>query len=553
MKKRFTHRDIFRLAIGLVLVLATLLSSCSSAATTTPETATVTTALPTSVPPTSVPPTSVPPTAVPPTEVPAEPKIIKIRLYGDIQNLDPAFYKSANDKVVGTNVYSGLVTYAPNSYDIKNDLAESIETSEDGTRITFKLREGVQWQNGYGEVTTEDVKFSYERFIDPELKAAYADDWAQLDHVEIIDKYNGVIVLKGPFAPIWHSTLPVTAGWVLPKKYVEEVGLETLATKPLGSGPYILSEWQPKQQVTLTRNPDYFGTPPYYDEIHFIPIEDDKAAEIAMEAGELDFSQISIDSFDRFSSNTDFTTVKVPNIRFSWIGLNVENPKLADINVRLAIRYGIDVNSIIEATYFGLVDREYGLIAPGLVGYWKDAPHYERDVAKAKEYMAKAGLTSLDLRFDILNTTEYQTWAQIAQQNLKEVGINVTINPMDSASFWSIGDGDNGKNVEMFGINYSMEPDPSWATVWFTTAQVGIWNWMRWSNAEYDQLHQEGLTTLDNAKRDQIYIKMQQLFDEAAHTIWITHGNLVFVYKPNVNVAMTPNGVIQPYSFAGTP
>ena len=201
MKKRITHREFFRLAIGLVMVFSILLTGCTSAATNPPETAPVTSEPPASIPPTSVPPTSVPPTAVPPTEVPAEPKVLKIRLYGDIQNLDPAFYKSANDKVVGTNVYSGLVTYAPNSYDIKNDLAESIETSDDGTRITFKLKEGVQWQNGYGEVTTDDVKFSYERFIDPELKAAYADDWAQLDHVEIIDKYNGVDRLKRPICP----------------------------------------------------------------------------------------------------------------------------------------------------------------------------------------------------------------------------------------------------------------------------------------------------------------------------------------------------------------
>jgi peptide/nickel transport system substrate-binding protein len=543
MNKRLSFKEFLRLAIGLVMALVMVLTGCAPAAPNLPEAG----------PATSAPSTSTPPTPIPPTEAPAEPKILKIRLYGDIQNIDPAFYKSANDKVVGTNVYSGLVTYAPNSYDIANDLAESIETSADGTVITFKLKEGVQWQNGYGEVTTEDVKFSYERFIDEELKAAYADDWAQLDHVEIIDKYNGKIILKGPFAPIWASTLPVTAGWVLSKKYAEEVGLENLATKPLGSGPYIFAEWQPKQKVILKRNPDYFGTQPYYDEIHFIPIEDDKAAEIAMEAGELDFSQISIDSYDRFVSNTNFTTLKVPNIRFSWIGLNVENPKLADINVRLAIRYGIDVDSIIDAAYFGKVDRELGLIAPGLVGNWKDAPRYERDVAKAKEYLAKAGLTSLDLRFDILNTTEYQTWAQIAQQNLKEVGINVTINPMDSASFWSLGDGEKGKEAEMFGINYSMEPDPSWATVWFTTPQVGVWNWMRWSNAEYDELHQKGLTTLDNVERENIYVRMQQLFDEAAHTIWITHGNLIFVHKPSINVAMTPHGVIQPYSFSGTP
>src|SRR4030066_837446 len=215
MKNKSVHREHFKLALGLVIALVILLTSCTTPAPTAPTTAPVTEAPVVSEPPTSAPPTSVPSTSVPPTEAVAEPKILKIRLYGDIQVLDPAFYVSANDKVVGTNVYSGLVTYAPNSYDIKNDLAESIETSADGTRITFKLKEGVQWQNGYGEVTTEDVKFSYERFIDPELKAAYADDWAQLDHVEIIDKYNGQIILKGPFAPVWHSTLPVTAGWAL--------------------------------------------------------------------------------------------------------------------------------------------------------------------------------------------------------------------------------------------------------------------------------------------------------------------------------------------------
>ena len=538
MKKKLTGREFNRLAIGLVLALAVILAGCAPA-TPAATSAPVATSAPEIAPATAT--------------APAAPKILRIRLYGDIQNMDPAFYISANDTAVATNVFSGLVTYAPNSYEVINDLAESIETSPDGKVITFKLKKGVMWQNGYGEVTTEDVKFSYERFIDKDLKATYADDWAQLDHVEIIDKYNGKIVLKGPFAPIWHSTLPVTAGWVLCKKFVEEVGLEKFATQILGSGPYIFAEWQPKQKVILKRNPDYFGAQPYYDEIHFIPIEDDKAAEIALEAGELDWAKISIDSYDRFASNANFKTLKVPNIRFSWIGMNVENPKLQDINVRLAIRYGVDVQSIIDATYFGKVDRELGLIAPGLVGYWKDAPRYERDVAKAKEYMTKAGLTSLDLRFDILNTTEYQTWAQIVQQNLKEVGINITINVMDSASFWSLGEGEKGKEAELFGINYSMQPDPSWATMWFTTSQIGLWNWMRWSNAEYDELHQKGLATLDNAERDQIYIRMQQLFDEAAHTIWITHGSLIYVHTPDIKPAMTPNGVIQPYFFSGLP
>ena len=93
-------------------------------------------------------------------------------------------------------VFSKLVTYGPGNYELKNDLAEKIESSEDGKTITFKIREGVMWPKGYGELTTEDVKYSYERIADPALKAAYADDWAALDHVEVVDKYNGKIILK---------------------------------------------------------------------------------------------------------------------------------------------------------------------------------------------------------------------------------------------------------------------------------------------------------------------------------------------------------------------
>ena len=134
-------------------------------------------------------------------------------------------------------------------------------------------------------MTTEDVKFSFERIIDPDLDAAYADDWATLDHVEIIDKYNGKIVLKEPFAPLWTSTLPVGSGTIISKKLVEEIGSKGFATNIIGSGPYMFDEWRPQEMVILKKNPDYFGEEPYWDEIHLIPIEDDKAAEVAPRSG----------------------------------------------------------------------------------------------------------------------------------------------------------------------------------------------------------------------------------------------------------------------------
>ncbi len=531
------------LFVNLLIVGSLLLVSCSvpAAAPTVPA-ATQAPAEPAA--------TQAPePTQAPPTAAPAEPKVLRVRLYGDIKNMDPAFVSSQNDWVVGNTILNGLVSYGPDSYEVVNELAESIEQSADGLSISFKLKPGILWQKGYGEVTAEDVKFSYERIANPELASPYADDWKTLDHVEVVSTYEGKIILKEPFAPLWHSTLPVTSGRILPKKYVEEVGMEKFATEPIGSGPYMFKSWTPKQEVVVVRNPDYYGPTPDWDEIRFIPIEDDKTAEIALEAGELDFSRIAVASYERFASDANFGVVKKPSLRYRWIGMDVENPKLQDINVREAIRYAIDVPSILKVAYMGQAEQETTLVPPGLVGYWAEAPRYARDVDKAKEYMAKAGITSLDLRMDIQDTTEYRAWAEIAQQNLKDIGINLTINPMDSSSFWSIGEGDKGKEVELFAMSYSMQPDPAWAAMWFTCAQVGVWNWQRWCDEEWDSLYNKGLVTLDDAERGQIYIDMEKIWDQAAHAVWITHGVSTFAYSPKIVPATSPHGEPQAQYF----
>ncbi len=519
---------------SLIVIISMLIAACGPQATEAPKaTEELAEEQPTAAPA---------PTDTPEPEV-VEPKILRVRLYSDISNLDPAFQVSENDSVVAYAVMDGLVRYCPNSYDICNQLAESIEQSEDGLEIRFKLKEGVQWHKGYGEVTTEDVKYSFERFTDPDLDAVYADDWATLDHVEIIDKYNGVIHLKESFAPLWTSTLPVGSGTIICKKFVEEIGVDKFATDIIGTGPYIFDEWKPGQMVILKKNPDYYGGEPAWDEIHMIWIEDDKAAEVALEAGDLDWTRISITSVDRFESDPSFLVWKMPSLRYRWIAMNIQHPKLQDINVRKAIIYAIDVPSILAATYLGQVEQEYALIPPGLIGYWADAPRYERDVEKAKEYMAKAGLETLDLRLDLQDTTEYRTWAEIIQQNLKDIGINLELNTMESSAYWDTSFGEQAvENNELLTSNYSMNPDPAWATMWFTCDQVTVWNTQSWCNEEYDELHRKGLVTTDDAEREKIYIEMQRIWDEAAQTIWITHGAQTYAHTPNISPATSPHG-----------
>lgn len=478
------------------------------------------------------------------------PRIVKIRINADIKNLDPARRYTQWDDVVAKTLFSGLVRYSPNSYEIEKDLAEEFEISDDGKEIYFKLKEGALFHGEAGEVTAEDVKYSYERFLDPDTGSAYADDWSSLDRVEVTGTYEGKIILKQPFAPLMKTTLPLNSGSIVPKDYVEEVGLDGFTTDVVGSGPYYLAEWNPNQTVIVKKNPDYFGREPYWDEIHFKVIKDHQSAEIALQAGEIQFAQISENAAEDFKADDNFAVSDNPNLDYKWIGINVENPKLADPNVRKAIRAAVNVPDILEVAYNGQVEQETGLVAPGLIGYWDEAPLYEQDLEKAKEYLAKAGVDELELRMDIVDESEYRAWAQVLQENLKQIGITVEINPLEYGTYWEIGSGEKGKKLELFSSSFQMQPDPSWATMWFTSEQVGVWNWMRWSSSEFDALHEKGLVEMDSARRDEIYRKMQQLMDQDAVAIWITHGKTFYAYDPEaVTPAMTPHNALQFRSF----
>jgi peptide/nickel transport system substrate-binding protein len=546
---KISRRDFIRAAVllglsvsNISLLLAACTSENASTATPVPPEEVAATAAP--VQPTATP---LPPTA---TAVP-EPKILKLRMVSDLVTADPAFHPAGADTITAETVGEGLVTFKPGTWDVVNVLAESIEQSEDGLRIDFRLKEGVQFHKGYGELTADDVKFSYERFIDPELDASYKGDWEALDHVDVTGKYTGTIVLKESFAPLWVSTLPVTAGIILSKKAVDEIGNENYGINPVGTGPYEFAEWTPNQKWILKRFADYRGETPEWDEIHLMPITEDSAAEIALETGEVQGGFVAADAVERFEANDDFQVLSFTSVNYDGILLNVQHPKLQDINVRQAIRYGVDADAIVEAAYLGKATRACAALAPTVLGYWKDAPCYERDVEKAKDYLAKAGLDSLDVTLTVINTELDRTVAEIVQANLADVGINVEIIAQDEGTYWDAGFGEEGiKNRQLTYIRWSStNPDPFWITVWFPCEQVGQWNWMEWCSEDFDRLHYGAMAELDPEKREEMYIELQKVWDEAATAVWVAHPNNYYVVSTDLVAVTTPLGLIIPKDF----
>ena len=370
-----------------------------------------------------------------------------------------------------------------------------------------------------------------------------------LDHVEVKDPYNGTIVLKEPFAPLWTISLVRGSGSILSKKAMELVGGKFTTEPPAGSGPYVLKEWQPKQKTILARNPDFYGPAPDFDEVHIYPIEDEKTAEIAFEAGELDYTEISLSSLPELKASppAGVKIVERPAMSYVWLGMNVDNPALGDIRVRQAIQKAVDVDAVLEAAYFGVAERSTGIIAPGLPGHRDIAPP-KRDVEGAQALLEEAGVSDLALSLDLLNKTEYTSAAQVIQANLAEIGISVEIKPHDSGTFWTIGDesaGDAWKDLQLILNRFSMQPDPSFATAWFTPEQIGVWNWERFDSKEFGELHKKAIIETDPEKRDEMYVKMQDLMEASGAYVFLTHELNAAIYRDDIVPGLLPDGNVR--------
>lgn len=478
----------------------------------------------------------------------AEGGLFRMSNYGDLQVLDPAYQLAAAENLLCDLMYHHLATFkGPDTTELELDAAESI-TQIDDTHIEFVLKKGIMWSGDFGELTAEDVKYSFERVIDPAMESPYAGDWGGLDHVEVTGSHSGVIVLKEYFAPLWTIAVPGNAGCIVCKKAVEALPDKKYTTEvPALSGPYMMTEWSPKQRSVFKPNPNWSGAKQAFAEIQIMPIEDTSAAELAYEAGDLDLTRLTLATLGRYRKDgppAGSKLIDMPSLAYVWIGMNVENTALTDVRVRKAVQRAIDVEGAVEAAYFGVAQRSTGIVADTLIGHRNSEP-MQRDVDAAKALLAEAGVSDLTLTIDVGLETENLTIAQVVQASCAEAGINIVINQRDSGTFWTLGDqsaGDQWKDVQLILNRFSMSPDPSYATEWFTCEQVGVWNWERVCNPEFDALHLAAKSEKDVEKRAVMYRRMQEMMEDSGAYVFLTHERVGYVYRDKFVCLAKPTG-----------
>jgi len=475
---------------------------------------------------------------------------ITVRVDREFDSLDPAYRRGPPEGNVMRAVFQRLMTQKPNSTDLEPDAAAEVKQVSP-TIIDFRLKPGQMFSDGYGEMTAEDVKFSFERIglppKDGAKESSYKKDWLGLVGVEVKGKYEGRITLANPRANIFDVVIADGSGCIVSKKAVEKLGAD-YGTKPVGSGPYHVKSYDRQKGVTLERNAAYSGRKRHFDEINLRVITDAKTTDLALRAGEIDFAVMAPTAADPLRGMSGITVSDQPSMAYIWLGMNVEKGALADLRVRQAIRLGLDVDQMLLAGYNGKVPRLNTVIPPQIMGAWKDAPVYKRNVAEARKLLAAAGASNLKLRLTVLNQQQYQNMALVAQALLAEVGITIQVDAQEGGTYWNSGKGDTGKNLELYMSRFSGKHDPNFVLQWFLPAQVGDWNWSRWNSPEFEALYNKAAAEMDANKRRQMVLEAQQLMDKSSAFVWLTNEANTLVHRSWIKPASVPGWIDWQYA-----
>jgi peptide/nickel transport system substrate-binding protein len=359
----------------------------------------------------------------------------------DAGRLDPHLSATTPDKALFDWMFNGLVrmkqgTMNPDPSLMEGDLAESWKASSDGKEWTFNLRKGVQCHQNYGEFTADDVVYSLARAGDPK-RSAFSSDFKDFDKIEAVDKYTVKITLKNSVPSLLGLLIPYQGGNMVCKKAAEEMG-ENFAQKPIGTGPFMFSEYKSKESVTLTANPQYFRGKPKLDKIVYRYILSDASRDLAFTSGEIDLTYGKQDQtwVDRMKKEKGVVVDVFDPAELSTLYLNVTKPPLDDLRVRQAIAYGIDRNQIVQFKGKDTSRAAKSIVPIGYLGQSDDVPLLPYDPEKAKALLKEAGHPNgLTIHIIHTNLPGMLSMMEVVQAQLRKVGIILDMEVVEHATF----------------------------------------------------------------------------------------------------------------------
>ena len=426
-------------------------------------------------------------------------------------SLDPHQTVAAGTREVLFNIFEGLVK--PNSDgEMIPAVAEKYTLSEDGTTYTFTLREGVKFHNGQ-TVTAEDVVYSINRCAavpegqDKPLVAAFS----AVKSVEALDeKTVAVTIAQRDLEFISYMTAAI-----IPADY------ENQDTAPVGTGPFKFVSRTPQQDFVMERFEDYWGAPAWLDKVTYKICENADALVMNLNGGSIDLCA-HLTSAQASQLNQNFQVLEGTMNLVQAIYLNNQAKPFDNQLVRQALCYAIDRQGIMDMVADGHGTAVGSSIYPAFTKYFLPelVDKYPHDVAKAKELLAQAGYPDgFDMTISVPNNYQpHMDTAEVVAEQLREAGINVTIQPVEWSTW--LDTIYNGRQFQATVVGVDAANMTARAMLERFTSDYGK-NFINYNNPAYDALFQQAINAQDEATQTDLYKQMETMLADTAANVYI--------------------------------
>ena len=442
---------------------------------------------------------------------PAEPvkeKVLRISRSWEDSSWDPATFTGADQLVFVPAIFETLVCLEK-SGEYSPLLAQEWDITDDGLTYIFRLRRGVQFHHGYGEMTAADIKFSFERNLDKAVASIHIEDlnMANIAAIETPNPYTAVFKLHQPDADFL-SRCSSYAGIILSQAAFADKGLDGCALFPIGTGPFQFDKGNPGQQTECVKFKEYWGEVAQVDRMINTVISDTNTNYSAFENGELD--AICVYYLDKVNEykNAGYQVLYVPTWQILYVGVNMQTEPFQNEKVREAFFAAIDPQYYLDALFYGTETFSGGYIPPSskyaLSGYMKST----YDPAKAKALLAEAGYANgVKVTLWSVNDDLSPAPALVTQMQLQDAGFTVELQLVDFGVFLSkVRSGEAG-----MWMLYNTTPPLADETInRYTSGFYPGSNWIGLQDKIYDDLVAQGLAAATQAEKAQYFDAAQK-------------------------------------------
>jgi peptide/nickel transport system substrate-binding protein len=469
-------------------------------------------------------------------------------------------YEGSSYEVWALN-YDLLVGYATDGSPAPG-LAESWSVSDDGLTWTFKIRQGMTWQDGE-PITANDIAFTYNLIIDKNL-TALTSYTKNIKEARVVDDYTVDVVCSKPKAnmeTLWIYIVPehIWSKVKDPEKVKQEYPI-------VGSGPFQCVEWNRGSYVKMVKNPNYWGKEPAVDEVLFEYYTSADTMTQDLKSGLIDgANDIAPAQYSTFENQPGFDAIAYNLYYWEYLGFNcyqeassLGNPVLRNIDFRNALNWAIDKQKCVDVAWNGRAVPGTTMIPPDQFpadwdAHWEPPADvaYGFDLEKAKQLLDEGGYTDSDgdgIREYKGKPIKLRLWARsesLSSQSMgkfitgwfQDIGLDIEFQVFDDGA---ISDklynydkaGAYAPDYDMYIWDYWGAPDPGDTLAWFATDQIEWWNDPCWSNAEFDQLIADQYGELDKPTRlDMIHRAQEVMYSETPE--------IILDYPPSLQVVNT--------------